>query len=155
MAQLTIAQVARQIRIRPSAIRYYERIGLLPPAQRLSGQRRYDPTVLYRLAIIQRARQLGFTLSEIRHLFFGFRDVTRASERWRALSQRKLAELDHLMEGIKAVRGVLRKLTTKCRCETLDQCGRGIFQSMSRDVEARPTIGRARLGGKYPTSWRT
>src|SRR5262252_4201275 len=79
MPQLTISQVARQIRLRPSAIRYYERIGLLPPAQRLGGQRRFDPRVLYRLAIIQRARQLGFTLTEIRQLFFGFRDVTRAS----------------------------------------------------------------------------
>jgi DNA-binding transcriptional MerR regulator len=58
----------------------------------MSGQRRYDTTVLYRLAIIQRARQLGFTLSEIRYLFFGFRDITRASERWRTLSHVKLAE---------------------------------------------------------------
>jgi MerR family redox-sensitive transcriptional activator SoxR len=138
MAQLTISQVARQIRLRPSAIRYYERIGLLSPAQRLSGQRRYDPTVLYHLAIIQRARQLGFTLSEIRHLFFGFRNITRASERWRTLSQRKLKELDHLMEGIKTVRGVLKKLMTKCRCDTLDQCGKRMFQSMNRDVVARP-----------------
>ena len=71
MAELTISQVARQIRLRPAAIRYYERIGLLPSAKRLSGQRRYDPTVLHRLAIIQRARQLGFTLAEIRQLFFG------------------------------------------------------------------------------------
>jgi MerR family redox-sensitive transcriptional activator SoxR len=140
MAQLTISQVARQIRLRPSAIRYYERIGLLPPAERLSGQRRYDPTVLYRLAIIQRARQLGFTLSEIRHLFFGFRDITRPSKRWRTLSQRKLVELDLLMDGIKAVRGVLKKLMTKCRCETLDQCGKGIFQSMNRDVVGRSSL---------------
>jgi MerR family transcriptional regulator, redox-sensitive transcriptional activator SoxR len=155
MAQLTISQVARQIGLRPSAIRYYERIGLLPPAERLSGQRRYDPTVLYRLAIIQRARQLGFTLSEIRHLFFGFRDITRASERWRTLSQRKLAELDHLMDGIKAVRGVLKKLMTKCRCDTLDQCGKGIFQSMNRDVVARPLLASHRHREKYPTSLRT
>jgi MerR family redox-sensitive transcriptional activator SoxR len=155
MAQLTISQVARQIRLRPSAIRYYERIGLLPPAERLSGQRRYDPTVLYRLAIIQRARQLGFTLTEIRHLFFGFRDFTRASERWRTLSQRKLAELDDLMDGIKAVRGVLKKLMTKCRCDTLDQCGKGIFQSMNRDVVARPLVASHRRRGKYPTSLRS
>src|SRR5467141_2141758 len=150
MAQLTISQVARQIRLRSSAIRYYERIGLLPPAQRLSGQRRYDPTVLYRLAIIQRARQLGFTLTEIRHLFFGFRDITRASERWRTLSQRKLAELDDLMDGIKAVRGVLKKLMTKCQCDTLDQCGKGIFQSINRPLPASPRHRR-----KYPTSLRT
>jgi MerR family redox-sensitive transcriptional activator SoxR len=140
MAQLTISQVARQMRLRPSAIRYYERIGLLPPAERLSGQRRYDPTVLYRLAIIQRARQLGFTLSEIRHLFFGFRDINRPSERWRTLSRRKLAELDHLMDGIKAVRGVLKKLMTECRCDTLDQCGKSIYQSMDKDVVARPLL---------------
>src|SRR6266851_5591218 len=155
MAQLTISQVARQIRLRSSAIRYYERIGLLPPAQRLGGQRRYDPTVLYRLAIIQRARQLGFTLTEIRHLFFGFRDITRASERWRTLSQRKLAELDHLMDGIKAVRGVLKKLMTKCQCDTLDQCGKGIFQNMNRDVVARPLLASHRHREKYPTSLRT
>lgn len=138
MAQLTISQVARQIRLRPSAIRYYERIGLLPPAERVSGQRRYDPTVLYRLAIIQRARQLGFTLTELRQLFFGFRDSTRASQRWRRLSQRKLAELDHLTDGIKAVRGVLKKLMTKCRCDTLDQCGKRMFQNMTKDLVATP-----------------
>jgi len=136
MPQLTISQVARQIRLRPSAIRYYERIGLLPLAQRFSGQRRYDPRVLYRLAIIQRARQLGFTLAEIRYLFFGFRDVTRASERWRTLSQRKLAELEYLVNGIEAMRELLKKLMTKCRCDTLDQCGKGIFHNMNSDVAA-------------------
>ena len=107
MPELTISEVARQVGLQASAIQYYERIGLLPRAPRISGQRRYDATALYRLAIIQRARQLGFTLTEIRHLFFGFRDITRASERWRTLSQRKLAELDDLMDGINAVRGVL------------------------------------------------
>ena len=147
MALLTISQVARQIRIRPSAIRYYEQIGLLPRAQRLSGQRRYDATVLYRLAIIQRARQLGFTLGQIRHLFFGFREVTHASERWRTLSQQKLRELDQLMEGIKAVRSLLRKLMSRCRCDTLDQCGKGIFQSMNRDVGAKPLLRRIRSLG--------
>ena len=140
MPLLTISQVAQQIGIQTSAIRYYEQIGLLPAAQRLSGQRRYDSTVLYRLAIIQRARQLGFTLTEIRQLFFGFRDVTHASERWQTLSQRKLSELDHLMEGIKEVRRLLKQLMTKCRCETLDQCGKGIFQSMKRDVAAKPLL---------------
>ena len=138
MPQLTISQVARQIRLRPSAIRYYERIGLLPPAQRLSGQRRYDQRVLYRLAIIQRARQLGFSLSEIRHLFFGFRDVTRPSVRWRTLSERKLAELDQLMDGIKAVRTLLKRLMTNCHCDTLDQCGKGIFRSMNGQAVAQP-----------------
>jgi MerR family redox-sensitive transcriptional activator SoxR len=132
MAQLTISQVARQVRLQSSAIRYYEQIGLLPPAQRMSGQRRYDTTVLYRLAIIQQARQLGFTLDEIRELFFGFCNVPRASERWQKLSQRKLKELDGLMDGIRTLQRLLKKMMQNCRCETLDQCGKAIFQSGMR-----------------------
>ena len=140
MPELTISEVARQVGLQASAIRYYEQIGLLPRARRVNGQRRYDATTLYRLAIIQRTRQLGFTLSEIRHLFFGFRDATHASERWRTLSQQKLRELDNLMDGIRAVRAVLRKLMSNCRCDTLDQCGKGIFQSMNRDGGSRPLL---------------
>jgi hypothetical protein len=99
-------------------------------------------------------------LSEIRHLFFGFRDTTRASERWRTLSQRKLAELDDLMDGIKALQGMLRKLMTKCRCDTLDQCGKGIFQNisfqnMNRDVAARPFPAGHRRRERPSTSLRT
>lgn len=154
MARLTISRIARQIRLRPSAIRYYERIGLLPQAERVSGQRRYDPTVLYRLAIIQRSRQLGFTLSEIRYLFFGFREVTGAPARWRTLSQRKLAELDQLMDSIKTVQGVLNKLMTQCRCETLDQCGKRIFESMNADPSSTFDSGSQRRRGKHPKSLR-
>ena len=149
MGSLTISQVAQQIGLKASAIRYYERIGLLPYAPRLTGQRRYDSTILYRLAIIQRARQLGFTLDEIRQLFFGFRDVTRASERWRTLSRQKLRELDQLMEAIKAVRILLRTLMSKCHCATLDQCGKGIFQGMNRCGGSRPLRRRIRKSGTY------
>ena len=147
MLPLTISEVARQIGLQPSAIRYYERIGLLPPAQRISGQRLYDSTVLYRLAIVQRARQVGFTLEEIRQLFLGFRNVTRASERWQKLSQRKLAELDVLMDGIRTVRRLLKKMMQDCRCDTLDQCGKGIFRSMHGNVVTKSLSANDRYGG--------
>jgi MerR family redox-sensitive transcriptional activator SoxR len=137
MPQLTISEVAQQVGLQPSAIRYYERIGLLPPPQRVSGQRRYDTSALYRLAIIQWARRLGFTLDEIRRLFFGFRNVTRASQRWQTLSRKKLAELDGLMDGIKTVRRLLKKMMQNCRCDTLEQCGKGIFQSGRTDVAVK------------------
>jgi MerR family redox-sensitive transcriptional activator SoxR len=146
MPQLYISEVARQVGLRPSAIRYYERIGLLPSAQRESGQRRYDTTALYRLAIIQRARQLGFTLDEIRQLFFGFGNASRASERWQKLSQRKLAELDSLLDGIKAVRRLLKKMMQDCRCETLDQCGKGIFRSGRGDLIVKSLPANRRQG---------
>src|ERR1700733_4012191 len=120
MPLLTISEVARQVGLQASAIRYYEQIGILPPAQRISGQRRYDTSVLYRLAVIQRARQTGFTLAEIQELFLGFKNVTRASERWQKLSKKKLAELDDLMDRIKTVRNLLKKMMRNCRCETLE-----------------------------------
>lgn len=138
MAQLNISKIAREVGLRPSAIRYYEKIGLLPFAERKGKQRRYDMTALYRLAIIQRARQLGFTLDEIRQLFFGFGTVARASERWERLSRRKLAELDNLMDNIKAIQRLLRKMMQNCRCETLDQCGKGIFRSAGGNFLVKP-----------------
>src|SRR5229473_1618970 len=148
MPELTIAQVARQVGLQASAVRYYERIGLLPPALRMSGQRRYDATALYRLAIVQRARQLGFTLHEIRELFFGFGGKTPASRRWQRLSQRKLAELDKFQGEIKIMQQLLRKMIDKCSCETLEQCGRGIFLKgcgqTRKEVQSRGRFRHAR-----------
>jgi MerR family transcriptional regulator, redox-sensitive transcriptional activator SoxR len=138
MPQLNISEVAREVGLRSSAIRYYEKIGLLPRADRKGKQRRYDTTVLYRLAIIQRARQLGFALDEIRQLFFGFGGAARASERWQQLSHRKLAELDNLMDSVKAVQRLLKKMMQNCRCETLDQCGKGIFRSAGGNFLVKP-----------------
>jgi MerR family redox-sensitive transcriptional activator SoxR len=138
MPQLTVSEVAQQGGIRPSAIRYYERIGVLLPAHRISGQRRYDNTVLHRLALIQWARQTGFTLDEIRQLFFGFRDKIPASKRWRNLSRQKLAELASQLERIKTMQHLLRRMTRCCRCETLDECGKEIFRKAFSNVAVEP-----------------
>lgn len=146
MPQMSISQVARQVGLRPSAIRYYEQIGILVPAQRSGGQRRYDSTVLYRLAVIQRARQIGFTLEEIRQLFFGFRKGTPASQRWKTMTKRKLAELEVLTERIQAMQSVLRRLQN-CPCKALDQCGEGMLRNLCADsglktLPANPRRGR-------------
>src|SRR6185312_2833534 len=72
-ASLTIGAVARRAGVAASAIRYYETIGLLPTPIRLkNGQRRYEAPTVQRLRVIERAQQAGFTLGEIRELFFGF-----------------------------------------------------------------------------------
>jgi len=145
MSHLTISEVAQQVGLRPSAIRYYEQIGILLPPQRISGQRRYDATVLNRLAVIQRARQLGFTLDQIKRLFFGFRNVTPASARWQELSQRKLSELEILSGQIKTMQRLLRKMMEKCHCDTLDQCGRGIFKSDCAGALPKPSPAKRRI----------
>lgn len=139
MLRLTISEVARQAHLRPSAIRYYERLGILPAPERISGQRRYDRTVLYRLAVVQRARQAGFTLEEIRALFFGFKEGTRAEARWRKLADRKLAELDALAGQIAGIQNLLKRLKTDCHCKTLELCGKAILDNGGAEA-GRPTV---------------
>ena len=130
---LSISEVARQIGLRPSAIRYYEQIGILPPAQRVSGQRRYDVTALHRLVVIQRARQTGFTLNEIKQLFFGFRAGTPPSVRWQKLKGRKVVELDAMLEHIKTMRALLEQ-QGKCRCTALEGVGRRYSRSSAQGL---------------------
>jgi MerR family redox-sensitive transcriptional activator SoxR len=127
---MTISEVARRAGVRASALRYYEQMGILPPPQRAGGQRRYDATALHRLAVIRRARETGFTLKEIRTLFSGFRADTPASERWRRLSEQKLRELEAMVQQVKAMQTLLRRMGS-CPCATLEQCGRRMFERAS------------------------
>lgn len=64
-ASLTIGQVAQRAGLNTSRIRFYERTGVLPQPERVSGQRRYRPDVLHRLSIIDGAQRAGLTLDEI------------------------------------------------------------------------------------------
>jgi MerR family redox-sensitive transcriptional activator SoxR len=145
MPELLISEVARQIGLKASAIRYYERIGILPAARRSSGQRRYDNTVLYRLAAVQRARQMGFTLDEIRRLFFGFGKSVPASERWRKLSAKKLADLKLLAGQIKEMQRLLKSMVEGCGCDSLDQCGKGMFRRQCAESPVKPLSSPHRL----------
>ena len=127
---LAISDVARVFGLRTSAIRYYEQIGILPPPMRRNGQRRYDNSALFRLAVVQRARETGFTLEEIRELFFGFPPGTRPPKRWRQLSQRKIAELRDRMKRLKLMETLLKRVEN-CRCDALDECGDKILRQRS------------------------
>jgi MerR family redox-sensitive transcriptional activator SoxR len=143
---MTISQLARLGGVAASAIRYYERIGLLPKAIRQGGQRRFDRAALYRLAIIRRAQSCGFSLEEMRGLFFGFRRSLSASDRWREMSGRKLQELEESRRHIEEMQDLLRRIARHCRCETLEQCGRMMLE---RDAaEARTGSRRVGRGGR-------
>jgi MerR family redox-sensitive transcriptional activator SoxR len=130
MTSLTISQVAKQVGLRTSAIRYYEQIGLLEAAERIGGQRRYDAGVFYRLSIVQRAQQAGFTLEEVHELLTGFVRGTPASKRWKQLSAKKLKELDTKMSEIRFMQGLLKDMMENCDCDTLETCGKGIFHQI-------------------------
>jgi MerR family transcriptional regulator, redox-sensitive transcriptional activator SoxR len=118
---LAIGAVARRAGVATSVIRYYEDIGLLPAPARLNGRRRYDLTTVQRLRVIAYAQQAGFTLGEIRELFFGFEAGTPPSVRWEGLVQRKLDELEAQLARIHAMQSLLREGMT-CGCLTIEQC---------------------------------
>lgn len=119
--ELTIGEIARQVGVASSAIRYYEDIGLLPTPARVNGRRRYDPSTVQRLQVIERAQQAGFTLGEIRELFFGFTVGTHPAIRWEALTRRKVVELEEQLSRIQAMLGLLHE-GLRCGCLTMEQC---------------------------------
>jgi DNA-binding transcriptional MerR regulator len=90
-APLPIGEFARRAGTAPSALRYYERIGLLPPADRAGGKRHYPPSSAERLALVRLYQDAGFTLKEIRQLLAA---GSRRRASWTALAERKIAELD-------------------------------------------------------------
>jgi MerR family redox-sensitive transcriptional activator SoxR len=117
--QLAIGEVAERAGMSTSRIRYYEARGLLPEPDRTAGKRRYGEEVFRRLAIIDAAQRVGFTLEEIRDLL-GSREEP-AHERLRQLAVLKLPELDDLIARATSVRHVL-KICSKCNCESIDVC---------------------------------
>jgi len=121
MDEYTIGEVARQAGVRPSAIRFYESIGVLPSPGRVNGRRRYDAEVLSALTIIQVAQRAGFSMAEIKTLFTGFAPGTPASERWHALAGRKLEEVTAQIEQLQAMQKLLEK-ALQCGCVELDEC---------------------------------
>ena len=87
-------ELAAQADLAPSAIRYYEKVGLLAPAERIGGQRRYSSAALDRVLLIRFAGEMDFTLAEIKLFLNGFREKPPVSiRRWRKLTTRKIVEL--------------------------------------------------------------
>lgn len=118
---LTIGQLARRAGLNTSAIRYYERIGVLPPAARERGQRRYGEDAVRRLEVVEVAKRAGFTLDEARLLLERSEAGSPAFEALRELAERKLPEVDALIARAAAMRAWL-VAATDCSCTSFDAC---------------------------------
>ena len=113
--RIPIGEMAARARLRPSALRYYEQVGLVPPAARVSGRRYYDESVLRRLDAIAFAKAAGFTLAQIADL------LAAGGDGRRALTERKLAEVDAAIRASVARRALLEE-SLACDCSDLDRC---------------------------------
>jgi MerR family redox-sensitive transcriptional activator SoxR len=124
---VTIGDVSRQCGLRASAIRYYEETGLLPKPARVSGRRVYGMDAVSRIAFIQFAQEAGFTLAEIKVLA-GAGDSARQlparplSARMRKLAEKKIPEVDLLIERAKLMKAMLTRALS-CQCLDTVECG--------------------------------
>ena len=135
-AGLSIGEVARRAGIRPSAIRYYEGVGLLTEPARVGGKRRYDEGILRCLANIEGARRAGFTIGEMRAFFRSFPTGgagADAGECWRALAGRKLEELDESILKLREARALLEE-ALRHGCGSVEECA----SLLSKVSEAQP-----------------
>jgi DNA-binding transcriptional MerR regulator len=114
---LSISQVGEATGLQSSALRYYEKAGLISPKARVGGRRHYDASVLQRLAVILLLQEVGFTIGEIGEL------IQRKGRRqlWRRLAEGKVDEIDAHLHRVQAARGLLTA-ALECGCSGLESC---------------------------------
>ena len=118
---LTIGELARRTARRPSSIRYYEEIGLLPEPVRVGGRRRYSEETVRTLTVVDTAQRAGLTLDEIRTLLTASPGDSAAIEELRGIAELKLPELEATIERAVLVRRWL-EAAARCECPSLDEC---------------------------------
>ena len=139
---ITIGELSRWAECKVETIRYYERIGLMPPAHRPGGRFRcYNADDIARLRFIRRARQLGFTLDEVRvFLRLAASEGGDARDEARALAAAHVTEVRAKIADLQAIERVLSEAI--CECEANRQpCP--LIEVLSHDGRPHPMA----LGG--------
>lgn len=115
MKPLTIGEVARQAGVGIETVRFYERQGLLEePERRASGYRQFDQEAVAVLKFIRRAKELGFTLKEIKSLLALRMDASATKAEVREQAKAKVADIEAKIADLQRMRDVLSKLVKKC-----------------------------------------
>jgi len=115
MKSLTIGEVARQAGVGVETVRFYERQGLLEePQRRASGYRQYEEEAVAVLRFIRRAKELGFTLREIKGLLALRLDATATRAEVRQQAKAKVADIEARIADLQRMRDALQNLVKKC-----------------------------------------
>lgn len=138
---LKIGDLARATNTKVETIRYYEQIRLLPAPSRTAGNfRAYAPEHLARLSFIRRARDLGFTLDQVRALL-GLSDQKRSScDAVDAIAREHLADVDRKIEDLQTLRAELDNIINQCSCGTIAECR--IIEALAPPTRARDEVKR-------------
>ncbi len=119
----SIGELAEATDTKVETVRYYERIGILPAPKRTSGNyRAYSAGHLARLSFIRRARDLGFTLDQVRALLALADQKKQDCGTVDALAREHLADIDRKISDLKALRRELSGLIGQCKQGTIADC---------------------------------
>ena len=118
-----IGEVAQRAGIATSAIRYYEKEGLIVKADRQGNARVYGPDIFGQLALIEMAKKAGFTIAETRDLVRGISRSTPPGPRLQAMAKKKLIEVEGRIAEAERMRILLQKMMG-CECPTFEECTR-------------------------------
>lgn len=123
MQGIPIGEAARRSGVKVPTIRYYEQIGLLRAPPRTEGNRRfYDAADLRRLAFIRHARELAFEVEAIRTLLILQDDPDQSCATADAIAKARLAEVEHRITSLIALRAELERMVTECACGRVAEC---------------------------------
>ena len=123
MAHLSIGALARATNTKVETIRWYERVGLLPPPARTEGNyRAYGEAELNRLSFIRRARDLGFSIEQVRDLLALSDRRDQSCATVDELTRAHLTEVERKIADLEALRRELSALLTQCRKGTISDC---------------------------------
>lgn len=132
--EIAIGELSRRTECNIETIRYYERIGLLPQAHRPDGRfRRYDADDVARLRFIRRARQLGFTLDEVRTFMrLAGAEGDDACAEARSLAAAHVADIRAKIADLQAMEQVLSEAIRACEADRQPRCP--LIEVLSRDA---------------------
>jgi Cu(I)-responsive transcriptional regulator len=122
-ATFTIGGLAREAATKAETIRYYDRINLLPAPDRTNGNYRiYNMAHLSRLSFIRRARDLGFSIEQVREILTLADDRDRSCARVDAIAQQHLAEVERKIADLNAMRRELSRIIDQCARNVIADC---------------------------------
>ncbi|TDR89812.1 MerR family transcriptional regulator [Enterovirga rhinocerotis] len=120
---LPIGAVSKRTGVKVPTIRYYEEVGLMPPAPRSDGNRRfYGEAAIRRLAFIRHARELGFEIEAIRDLLALSAEPQASCEAADGIALRHLAEIDSKIARLTALRAEVARMTEQCSHGRVAEC---------------------------------
>ena len=120
---MNIGEAASESGVNAKTIRYYESIGLIPPAIRAeNGYRNYSPIDIETLKFIQHARRLGFSVKDVGGLLELWRDKSRTSADVKALALKHISEVEKRIAELQSIRKTLIDLTDRCHGDDRPEC---------------------------------